>query len=352
MTMSKFVPAIYPWNQELWQGLTLEPERSNHALLFVGNEGLGKRDLAFALMHYLMCDNHSQSETLFQAGSHPDLHVIMPEVLVHQYLEQESIVGQFGQRYLEPHSGKPRKGITIDQVRKLSEALTTHPHISPIRIVVIVDAEAMNSNAANALLKKLEEPPANTLFILVSNELDKLAKTIRSRCSLVNFRAPSQELADAWLQQQNKIENSEINNYLAMANNHPLLAIRLFNDGYIDKLKTIFTDVNGLWSSKIDPVQAAKNWHQLGSLVSIEILQKFVIDILRQQLSRNAKLSENSVFFPIQLSWFASIAGKLSQTRLLAIVDELNYAKKMLSTTVDELLVLESVSSKLKQLPM
>ena len=72
--MANFIPNIHPWNQEIWQHLTNEPERANHAMLFAGNRGLGKQELAFALAHFVLVDNHSQWESLFNAGSHPDAH--------------------------------------------------------------------------------------------------------------------------------------------------------------------------------------------------------------------------------------------------------------------------------------
>jgi len=230
--MANFVPTIHPWNQQAWHNLTLEPERANHALLFNGDCGLGKQDLAFALAHFVLTDNHSQSESLFEAGSHPDLHVVMPESRV-----SDDLLGAFAKRYLEDHSGKPKKTITIDQIRRLSQALTTHPHISTHRVILILSAETMNRNASNALLKSLEEPPANTLFIVVSDELSKLANTIRSRCSLVNFRAPDVDSARAWLAMQNRLPEGELDTYLAMANNHPLQAISLYENDYLASLK-------------------------------------------------------------------------------------------------------------------
>jgi len=79
-------PNIHPWNQELWEQLTLESERSNHALLFNGDIGLGKQALAFSLAHHVLTQlkngPQSHSESLFDAGSHPDFHVIMPEAKV------------------------------------------------------------------------------------------------------------------------------------------------------------------------------------------------------------------------------------------------------------------------------
>ncbi len=341
--MANFIPTIHPWNQETWQNLTLEPERANHALLFNGDAGLGKQDIAFALAHFVLTDNHSQSESLFDAGSHPDLHVVMPECEV-----GDDLLGSFAKRYLEIHSGKPKKTITIDQIRRLSQALTTHPHISTHRVILIFCAETMNRNAANALLKSLEEPPANTLFVIVSDELSKLAKTVRSRCSLVNFRAPDAEAARVWLAMQNSVPEAELDTYLAMANNHPLQAIKLYKTDYLGSLKSVFTDVNGLWMRRSEVTQVAKSWQGLGGLKVVDILQKLTTDLLRCRLTQ----SPQNVFFPVQISWVQSSSAKLSKTKLLAAIDELNYAKRMLATTVDELLVLETVCNKMKNLPV
>ena len=340
--MTSFTPTIHPWNQEIWQNLTLDPERSNHALLFNGDTGLGKRDMAFALAHFVLTDTHAQSESLFNAGSHPDLHVIMPEVEI-----QENLVGSFARRYTEQHTGKPKKTITIEQIRRLSQSLDTHPHISTHRLILIFHAETMNRNAANALLKSLEEPPANTLFLVVTDELSKLAKTIRSRCSLVNFRQPDFKSAKAWLEMNGTLPASDIDTYLSMSNNQPLEAIRLHEDDYLGALKTVFTDVNNLWMQRAEVTQVAKNWHDLGSAKSVDILQKLATDLLRSSLSE----SPNSVFFPVQQSWVSSVSSKFTNAKIMALLDELNYAKRMLSTTVDELLVLETLSINVSKLP-
>ena len=286
--MANFSPTIHPWNQEIWQNLTNEPERSNHALMFAGNQGLGKQSLAFALAHFVLCDTHSQSESLFNAGSHPDFHVIMAENQVVELVDDD-LMGRFAKRYLEHHNGKPKRTISIEQIRTLSQALTTHPHISSHRVILIIGAENMNRNAANALLKSLEEPPANTLFILVSDEVSRLAKTVRSRCSLVPFRAPDAASALAWLELQGDLPAHEVVNHLAMANNHPLLAFKLYKEGYIESLKSVFTDVNGLWNQRREPVQVAKNWQQIGALTSVDILQKLSADLLKNSLSDNPK---------------------------------------------------------------
>jgi len=339
-------PNIHPWNQELWEQLTLESERSNHALLFNGDIGLGKQALAFSLAHHVLTQlkngPQSHSESLFDAGSHPDFHVIMPEAKV-----ADDLLGQFARRYLQTHGGKPRSSITIDQIRSLTDALATHPHISDNRVILIFHADTMNRNAANALLKNLEEPPKHTLFIMVSDEVSKLAKTVRSRCSLINFNTPDTDRAAAWLAKQGELPESEISAHLAMANNSPLLALTMYQNDYLGALKTVFTDVNNLWTRRSEATQVAKNWQEVGGLKSVDILQKLSTDILRCSLSADPK----EVFFPVQKSWVQSISGKLSRSKLLAVIDELIYAKRMLSTPVDELLVLEALSIKFSGLP-
>ena len=340
--MPSFSPTIHPWNQETWQNLTLEPERSNHALLFTGDAGLGKRDIAFALAHFVLCDTHGQSEQLFNAGSHPDLHVIMPESEV-----KEGLLGDFAARYLEQHSGKPKKTISIEQVRRLSGAMDTHPHIGSHRVILIFYAETMNRNAANALLKSLEEPPANTLFLIVTDELSKLAKTIRSRCSLVNFRQPDFNSAKTWLELNGAMPKSDIDTYLSMSNNQPLEAVRLFEEDYLGAIKTVFTDVNSLWMRRAEVTKVAKNWHELGASKSLDIMQKLATDLLRNSLSSEPQ----SVFFPVQQSWVSSVSEKFSNDKIIELLDGLNEAKRMLSTTVDALLVLETIANRVAKLP-
>lgn len=350
--MPNFNPVIHPWNQQIWQDLTSEQERKTHALLFSGLSGLGKADLAQAYAHYILTDNDHQSEQLFQAGSHPDFHVLMAEDKI-----ADDLVGEVARRYIETHTGKAKKIITIEQVRRLNAAITTHPHIAQSKVILILDADKMNVNAANALLKSLEEPPSQTLFLLVSDEKETLPKTIISRCNILNFRIPEQNAAKAWLSHQQGFggdssngnssndsssngNNNEPANFLAMAGGRPLAAVNMLETDYIGQLKTIFTQVNALWGRQQNAVAVAKNWQTAGGAGVVLVIQKLLADLLRCHFS--AKPAE--LYYPVQKSWLDKMTQHMPVDGLFKVWDKTHEIQKMISSPVDELLLLEDLA--------
>src|SRR5205085_714494 len=105
---------------------------------------------------------------LIEAGSHPDM----------RWLE----------RQVDEKTEKLKRDISVDQVRQAGEFLTLTPALSPWRVVVIDTVDELQAAGANALLKMLEEPPANSLFFLVSHAPGRLLPTIRSRCRRLDFQ--------------------------------------------------------------------------------------------------------------------------------------------------------------------
>ena len=132
-----------------------------------------------------------------------------------------------------------------------------------------------------------------------------------------------------------------------MSNNQPLEAVRLFEEDYLGAIKTVFTDVNSLWMQRAEVTKVAKNWHELGASKSLDIMQKLATDLLRNSLSSEPQ----SVFFPVQQSWVSSVSEKFSNDKIIELLDGLNEAKRMLSTTVDALLVLETIANRVAKLP-
>lgn len=137
-----------------------------HAYLLHGPAGVGKRTAAFALAAALLGD-----ERRVLARTHPDLYLLEP-------------LGEM---------------IRIDDVRALRHDLHMRPFEGERRVYVVLDAQRMNEDAADALLKDLEEPPPYAVLVLVASELGPLPPTILSRCQLVPFRRLSERAVREWI---------------------------------------------------------------------------------------------------------------------------------------------------------
>lgn len=178
--MAELLP--YAWQQASFeQCVTLhQSQRLAHALLVQGEKGIGKRRWVDALAQTVLCQDakdyacgHCKACQLFSAGSHPDFVTI-------ELLEKSA-------------------QIKIDQIREAGEFLSKTSQMQGMKVIVIEPAETMNINAANALLKNLEEPADKTLIILLSHQPQRLLPTIRSRCQTIALSKPSENDAEQWL---------------------------------------------------------------------------------------------------------------------------------------------------------
>jgi DNA polymerase-3 subunit delta' len=194
---------IYPWQKNDWARLQELRKRPAHGLLFKGSKGIGKLDLALNFAQSLLCQHPDESEFAcgkcpschwFGQNSHPDFRLLQPEALSLDGEETDDLKSVSGK--------KPSKQISVDQVRGLADFIGMSAHQGGRRVVVIYPAEAMNPNAANALLKNLEEPPQGLLFILVAHKPQQLLPTILSRCLSFALPAPDAASASRWLAEQ------------------------------------------------------------------------------------------------------------------------------------------------------
>lgn len=164
--------------------------RLHHAWLLTGPQGVGKGTFARAAALRLLADAAGPASAaggldvpddhriahLWRAGSHPDAMTL--------------------ERAYREKSKDHARSISVDQVRSLSRLFATAPSFSPVRTVIVDAAEDMERAGANALLKMLEEPPADMVFLLVSHAPQRLLPTIRSRCRTLAF-APLADVAMA-----------------------------------------------------------------------------------------------------------------------------------------------------------
>lgn len=177
--MTNLAPWLLPC---LHQVQALKQSQSlSHALLVTGADGVGQEALAREMVKDLICENdqaaacgHCHSCQLMKADTHPDFRILDGE----------------------------ESSIKVDQVRLLVRQMSQKPQVGQSKVVLISHAQAMNINAANAVLKALEEPADRTYFILTSSQSTNLLPTIRSRCLLVNVPMPNLEQVGAWLKLQ------------------------------------------------------------------------------------------------------------------------------------------------------
>ena len=155
-----------PWRQ--WRA-ALAGERMHHAWLLAGRRGVGKGPFALEAARELVAAEPGRE--------HPDI-----IILTHLPKDDKEAAKR--------DEGKPyelARNIKIDQIRAMQQRLTTRPTAGERRAVIIDPADDLEPNAANALLKSLEEPPVGTFFLLVAHRLGRLLPTIRSRCRVLRF---------------------------------------------------------------------------------------------------------------------------------------------------------------------
>lgn len=159
----------------------------HHAYLFMGPEGVGKELAALGLAQALNCTSKPEGSVdacgacsscqRLANRSHPDLHWLLPEA----------------ERVSRGWAGKsdithvPSREIKVEQIRALQERLVLRSLEAETKVVLVASAHLMNTQAQNAFLKTLEEPPSRTVMILLASAPERLLPTIKSRCSRVSF---------------------------------------------------------------------------------------------------------------------------------------------------------------------
>ncbi|MGY6630887.1 MAG: DNA polymerase III subunit delta' [Wenzhouxiangella sp.] len=240
-----------PWLQEHQQRVdaSLREDRLGHAPLIAGPSGVGKRILADWMARRLLCltprDGQACGEcracTLMDAGSHPDFFAVgIPE---------------------------DKREIPVDSIRELSRCLQLTPSIGRHRVGLIEPAEAMNRNAANALLKTLEEPASDAWLILVSHRAGDLPATIRSRCQTLSVRPPERTVAAEWLARACPQEQAhELDDALALAGGAPLAARVLIDDGGLAFAHEVRAGLLALAAGRSVPEVLGGGWAEQGGV--------------------------------------------------------------------------------------
>nr|WP_272492608.1 DNA polymerase III subunit delta' [Pseudomonas sp. TMW22091] len=271
-----------------------------HAYLLHGPAGIGKRALAERLMASLLCKQpvgleacgSCKSCSLLAAGSHPDNYILEPE--------------------------EADKAIKVDQVRELVNFVVQTAQLGGRKVVLVEPVESMNVNAANALLKSLEEPSGNTILLLVSHQSSRLLPTIRSRCVQQACPLPSEALSLEWLAKAlPECSDAQRIELLTLAAGSPLAAVKLQAQGVREQRAAVVEGVKKLLKREISATQLAESWNAIPLLLLFDWFCDWSSLILRYQLTQDeAGLGLEDMRKVLQY-----LAQKTPQDKVLAIQD-------------------------------
>jgi len=201
-----------------------------------------------------------------EQGSHPDFRRLEPEVL---------------SEARDPEEGtdrKPSLEIRIDQVRAIAGFIAMTTHRNGSKVVLIHPAESLNVNAANALLKNLEEPPPRTHFLLIAHRWHQLPATIRSRCEQVVLASPTRTIAREWLALQ-KLPDADL--ALAHSGGAPLLAAT-FDEDYWHQREVL---LKAITDPRFDALASAEAMSDAAPALVVSCLQKWASDLVRHKVT-------------------------------------------------------------------
>lgn len=228
-----------PWQVETWRSLTarLTEGRLPHALLITGEAGLGKSLMAAAFAKLALCRSPRSDSACgscnacaqFTAGTHPD--------------------------YLRVTIEEEKSAISVEQVRDLIADLQLKSGHGGRKLALIEPADAMSVAAANSLLKTLEEPPADTLLLLVSAAPGRLPATVRSRCQTLGLAAPAPAAAVEWLNARQPRSDWAV--LLGLCGGAPLAALELAATDIEVRRQAFFSALMRLREGKANPVMLA-----------------------------------------------------------------------------------------------
>lgn len=220
----------YPWQQGAWQRIQQQIVQNKipHALLLSGQQGIGKWHFAQSLADYLLCLSpkaelacgQCRSCQLLLAQSHPDKKIVAPE--------------------------ETGKAIKIEQIRELSQYVSKTAQQGGRKVVLLGPVEQLNANAANALLKSLEEPAGDTVLLLFTHVQSAVMATIRSRCQLLSLSAPSRAVAIEWL---DKLQIEDNHTLLDLAGGAPLIARDMIEGDYLEHLHIFVKTLHAITSA-------------------------------------------------------------------------------------------------------
>ncbi len=322
---------ILPWQADLWR-LLAGREQHAHAYLLHGPAGIGKRALAERLMALLLCQQPAPSGAcgqckscmLLAAQTHPDHYILEPE--------------------------EADKAIRVDQVRHLVGFVSQTAQLGGRKVVLLEPAEAMNLNAANALLKSLEEPAGNTVLLLITHQPSRLLPTIKSRCVQQSCPLPARQQSLDWLAAKlPDLSAAQREELLTLAAGSPLAALGQHAVGVLEMRVQVVDGMKKLLKRQQSPSQLAEAWNPLSLILLFDWFCEWAHLILRYQMTGD----EEALGAADMQKVIQYLAQKTPPAKLLALQDWLlAHRQKVLGkANLNRVLLLEALLVQWASLP-
>jgi DNA polymerase-3 subunit delta' len=241
----------YPWLRDTYQPLekNIRTHTNAHALLIQGNSGIGRLALAKFLSNIFLGFEEDQE---FE---------IKDEIII------------------SPIENK--KSVSIDQIRSLKQSLLLTSLKGKGKVGIIYPAEAMTYPAANSLLKILEEPPKDTMIILITESIGKLPKTILSRSQIINCAHPSNEESIEWLKEK---ENQDWSSILSVFGNRPTLLNDIGHEYLTSQIESLSKQITGLIDGQTKPSDISDSWKTEDIELNLRVIYGWMFKYLEIRL--------------------------------------------------------------------
>jgi DNA polymerase III subunit delta' len=291
--------------------------RLPQALLILSVPGLGAQQLAQWIAALGLCDSRDAAPCgacpsclLLRADNHPDFHAV--GVL------------------------EGAQQVKVDQIRELIDVLSLSSYRGGYKVAIVDNAETLNANGANAFLKTLEEPTADTLLMLVAKPSHRLPATIASRCQRIRLRAPPKETALAWLREREPgVQNWDA--ALALAAGAPLLALELPPAVMAELDREMRATLKRLAENAVDVTAVADSWMKSDPVLRLLWLENWITR--RAQAELGGAVSSQSAE-PVRLP-AALLKPKIRP--LFELLDAARELRRLAATGLNQQLALEAL---------
>jgi len=355
---------------------SVESERVSHAQLFAGPEGSGSFALALAYAQFVSCENRSQRDSCgtckscikYEKMIHPDLHFVFP--VIKDKKTNEPISDKYIAQWREFVTGSPYFSLTkwLDSIEvgnaqglifaseasEILRKLSLKSFESDFKVMIIWLPEKMHPSTANKLLKMIEEPPEKTLFLLVSDEPDKVIPTILSRCQLIKIPSFKNEEVSAYLLERFRIHKAKADDISRVSNGNIIRAIELCEneDSSLLNLERFKNLMRFAWKRDIISII---NWSEEIASIGREPQKNFLsfsLRIVRENLMLTLDQMKNRLVFMTgeEAEFSSKFHPFINQENIYSFSDELNIAHAHIEANGNAKIVFLDLALKLTRL--